>query len=226
MWQERFFAGAHTKLRKKILCSVSILIIVVGIINIVLYLEGISETRRLKEERLILTELKVKFEVIGPLTEDTQVAHIFGSPIRLEVLSKRDTLITPFYLSSPIRWDVKALPSNQAMIKIFFSCDPEMPLIGKRIKLLERYDAIKVPLGKIAKSLNLSKVTQIVQIMFAIYVNGIEVRRVDFPSKEELTWGYTDLEMNEKIVHEWYSRPFRNIEQEYLQTLCESTNYE
>jgi hypothetical protein len=40
---------------------------------------------------------------------------------------------------------------------------------------------------------------------------------------QELTWGNPELEMKQTTVNEWFSRPFRNCEKEYLLALEKSS---
>lgn len=220
-WREIILKKTHTKLKKIVLYTTSVVIIMIGLINIITFVKTTQASNQLRSERLILTDLKIKFEIQCSVNQNPNVGHIIGAPLKLQVYSKKDTLLTPFYLTSPIDWDIIKLPSDQIKANIFFSADPEMPFIGKRIIQLERYDAIKYPLGLIAKSLNLTKTSQIIKIVEAIYVNGIAIRRVEMPI--ELSWGNSDMLIKNTTINEWYSRPFRSCEKEYLLALKKSS---
>ena len=224
IWQSQIIGWLPSKFRKILFSSVGCLIIITGVFNIVLDQRRTEETRKLKEERLILTDLKIKYEIIGPLTKNTQVGQILGSRLMLKVYSRKDSTNTPFYLYSPTIWNVAALPSNQVMVNIIFSSSPELPLIGKRINSLEKYDAIKFPLGVMARAMNLRKVNQIIEMIQAVYINGIEIRRVELSSGS--MHDNPEFEILETTVNEWFSRPFRNVEKEYLKAIKESTEIE
>jgi len=203
---------------------ISIVIVIIGIANVVLFKKESSESQRLYEDRLILRDLKVKFEILGPMTEDTRAGRIFGSPLKLEVYSTKDTLLNPFYLYAPTVWDVSILKSNQVKVNIFFNSDPETPLIGKRMRLLERYDAIKFPAGLIVDAMGLETVGEVIKVTLAIYVNAIEVHRMD--ASVEDWWGDRELKITSDIVCSWLPRSIRNIEMEYLNALEKSVKVE
>jgi len=223
-WKEVIYRKARTKIKKVMLYTISVIIVLIGLVNILLFIKASEESNQIRLEKLVLTDLKIKFEVVCSTEETPNIGHIVGSPLKLMVYSKKDTLISPFCLFSPIEWEVTKLSTGQIRANIFFSADPEMLLIGKRIIKLEQYDAIKYPLGMIAKSLNLQKAGQILKTVEAIYINGIEIRKVEMPI--EYTWGNSDLVINETTVNEWFSRPFRNCEKEYLLALRESSKIE
>lgn len=223
IWQDKFLSHMYSRKKIRILHIVSFLIILVGISNGILVVIESYEKRKLKEERLVLTDLKIKYEIIGPLTKNTQVGHIFGSKLVLKVFNRTDSSITPFYLYSPTIWDVDKLTTNQAKVNIIFGSSPELPLIGKRIKSLEKYDAIKFPLGMIAKAMNLRKANQIIKIIEVVYVNAIEVRRFELQFDTKMT---IDFEISVTAEQVWFSRPFRNVEEEYLKVILKSARVE
>jgi len=221
VWQSIILRKIHSLKRKVLIYAVSILITALGVVNIVILRKESCELKRLHQERLILTDLKIKFEILAKRDENTRSIQIIGSQLKINIYSKKDTLVTSFYLQAPLEWDILTLPEEQVMCNIFFCSHPEIPPVGKRIILLEKYDSIKFPLGRIAKEMGIKRVNQILKVVEGIYINGIEARRVEFPI--ENVRGNTELEISESYVQEWFSKPFRGIEECYLQAVKEST---
>lgn len=205
--------------------GISFLIVVIGISNTISYIKESQEKTKLERERLILTDLKIKFEISASLTEKTGSSHIVGSRLAMKIYSRKDTLMTPFYLLGPTIWYVSALQGNVAKVDIVFESDPEIPVIGKRIKFLEKYDGIEFPLGAIVRRMPLSKVHHIIEVTEVVYINGIEIRKVELPIGNRVEISAIDRDIIDRIASGWWN-PFRNCEEEYLNALRKSSNTE
>ena len=221
VWQNKFLSRINLEKKKRVLYIISFLIIFVGILKGILVIGDSYEIRKLKEERLILSSLKIKYEIIGPSNRNAHIGHILGTRLRLRVYNKKDSMISPFYLYSPNIWDITELPSNQIKANIIFNSSPDLFVIGKRVKFLEKYDVIEFPLGIIAKAMNLTNINDITSITQVIYINGLEIRRLE--KLLDNLYNNQKFEITDMIVSGWTGRPFRNIEQEYLNAIRKSS---